>query len=347
MDEERFASSMHHVDDPAEPRPEFLAELRAELAAELGYIQPDGVVKGRARPTRPAGRTRRQSNMRIVWLAAAVYVALSIGAAAVFVGSRSNQPLATPASSDLLTTVQASGVLSIAVRPDFPQVTSNGADHGGFDEDVARELANRLSLTDAIRAIPESGILRPPAVDGWDIAMPSRALTAAELSAQKTSTPYYYWPVYLAVSSTSTITAPADLAGQRICAVGGSAGQAWLAGTLAAETTGVVATPPSALTVVVAATDDECLSTLAAGSVAAAVTSTSSAADLGTRNGIRGLASPVFIEARRIVITGPGDGTTLRAAVDAALSAMQADGTLADLSRRRFGTQDLSSPPQQ
>ncbi len=347
MDDQRFSSSMRRIADPAEPRPEFLTALHDELAAELGFSQPGLNRPSRqAKPRLPA-RTGRWSAARVAGIAALVSVLLLLGAAVLYVGTRPVQPppTPTPTPTDLLSKVRAAGALTIAVRPDFPQVTTNGADKGGFDEDVARELARRLQVLDVIRPVPESGMLVPPGIDGWDVAMPSRALTPTELSSEQTTTPYYYWPVYVVVSTGSVIAAPAGLGDQSVCVAEGSSAQLWLAGNLAVETSGPVGSPPPGISLVVTASDGECLTSLAAGSVAAMVTSTSTAADLTTNASVRRLDSPAFTEVRRIVVTGIGDGTTLRAAIDVALDGMRADGTLADLSRRRFGSEDLSVIP--
>ena len=88
-----------------------------------------------------------------------------------------------------------------------------------------------------------------------------------------------------------------------------------------------------------------CLDDLAAGEVDAVVTSALTAADIAVRPAVRTLGQPILLDPRTIVARTDGpDPTTLLQAADEALGEMRADGTLADLSRGRFGGQDLTGP---
>ena len=88
-----------------------------------------------------------------------------------------------------------------------------------------------------------------------------------------------------------------------------------------------------------------CLDDLAAGDVDAVVTSALTAADIAVRPGVRTLGQPVLLDPRTIVArtAGPDPSALVRAANEA-LGEMRADGTLSDLSRGRFGGQDLTGP---
>ncbi len=78
----------------------------------------------------------------------------------------------------------------------------------------------------------------------------------------------------------------------------------------------------------------------------AIVTSALSDSDLAARPSFRTVGGPILVEPRTIVAARAGlDPSALLSVVDDALGAMRSDGTLADLSRNRFGGRDLTTPP--
>jgi polar amino acid transport system substrate-binding protein len=246
--------------------------------------------------------------------------------------------------NDLAARVQASGALRMAIRPDFPQVTLAGGTYGGFDSDVAKELARRLGLRAEIVATPRDQILAGDLSDAWDIAFPSEAVPAPAAGRFQATRPYYYWPVLLLVTATSTATLPGDLSGQTVCVVAGSGGAAWLDGRPPSSVTSA-APPPANVRSKPLKDDAACLADLAAGASAAALTATLTTADLAARPALRSLG-PVFVESRSIIarLEGP-DPTSLITRIDSALADARADRTLTSLSQRRFGGVDLSAPP--
>jgi polar amino acid transport system substrate-binding protein len=253
----------------------------------------------------------------------------------------SNDP--SPSGSvDLLSQVRTSGALRFAIRPDFPQATMTGLE--GFDVDVGTELARRLALGSHPVQLAADEILSGVGADTWDLALPSELMSSDEAARFASSDAYYYWPVRLLVPVSSTATSAAELAGQRICVVAGSSGETWLAGDLPPSARSAVPPPPAAI-VRTKASDRDCLAAIGSGEADAAVTADLSDSDLAARPSFRMVGDPLFIEPRTIVAPRAGlDPSPLVSAVDDALGAMRSDGTLADLSRNRFGGRDLSTP---
>ena len=300
-----------------------------------------------AAPGRPTTR-RGHSAFRLAaggfQLALAVIVAVVLLAGIVFVreqGRVGTTP--SPSVPDLLEQVRRSGVIRFAVRPDFPQATVPGLD--GFDIDVGTALATHMGLLDGPVRVAAGDMLAASAGSDWDVAFPSSLLSTDQTAQFTSSLAYYYWPVYLLVPAASTVAAATDLGGKPICVVAGSSGEAWLAGRLPAGATSVVAAP-TAPVVRTESADRDCLVDLTSGAVDALVTSTLSDSDLAARPTFRTVGGPLFVEPRTIVASRESpDPSALLSAIDAALGAMRSDGTLADLSRNRFGGRDLSIPP--
>jgi polar amino acid transport system substrate-binding protein len=340
-------------------------EIRIERALRQG--PPDeAVYEPRLRPSSFPGRARRRQADghrpgflgRALPVAAALVIAIALAGvlwlrhesvipvAATPSPSVSANPSGAPSPtgrSDLLDQVRSSGALRMAIRPDFPQASILGLE--GFDVDVATELARRLSLGAYPVQVAVADMLAGASGDPWDLAFPSAVVTAAAASRFAASTPYYYWPTYLVVPKVSGASSPADLGGATFCTVGGSSGAGWLSGALDPGS-GASASPPAGPTVRTEATDWACLDALAAGDVEAVVTAALSDSDLAARPSLRTVGGPILVEPRAIVAARTGlDPSALLSVVDNALGAMRSDGTLADLSRKRFGGRDLTTPP--
>jgi ABC-type amino acid transport substrate-binding protein len=99
--------------------------------------------------------------------------------------------------------------------------------------------------------------------------------------------------------------------------------------------------------VVTMPSDDACLAALNGGQVAAFVTAMLSDADISVRGGLRVIGGP-DPESRSIIIPRSVDGTReptdLLTAVNQALDGLHQDGVLTELSQKRFGGADLTSP---
>ena len=333
MDDDRILSGLRHVSDPVGPDPDFLDRMYEELAGELGF--------------RPVGRNAtRPSHLktarRLLLLAAAVVLSLAVIGGALIAGALLDRQRDSKLNRNPLDRIQAAGVVRVAIRPDFPQVTVDGTFQGGFDADVATALAGRLGVRPVLQPMNLGTLPDSSAVADWDLALPGRSLTPAELASLEASVPYYEWPVYVVVASTSSAASPADLAGQRVCVVGGSAGADWLTGRSTVQAAGSIASPPTSVITVERTSDGDCLESLASGDTSAAITATLSPADFAARPAIRQLGEPVFLEERRVVSPSGSGSAALIAEVDRLLLEMRSDGTIAELSSRRFGGTDLS-----
>ncbi len=319
------------ADDPGDPRyqPGRFARL-----VSAGLLDDAGA------------RRRNPSRMRSPLLGGvgvgsiALVLTLVIGVIAFRVSDRNPAAASpSPAATDLLAQVRDAGVLRVAIRPDFPQATTDKL--AGFDVDVASALATRLGVRLEIEIVDASAMASPTSSSGWDVAMPSTSLIAAG----RTFTPsdsYYAFPAFLVVAEGSPVAVPGDLGGARVCVVAGSPGEAWVGGRY--EGAAVEPSPPDS-TVRIEADDQACLDAMSAGEVDAIVTAALTASDIGVRASIRTLGQPVLVDSRSIVARSDGpDPSTLLSAIDAALDQLRGDGTLSSLSRNRFGGQDLSTP---
>jgi ABC-type amino acid transport substrate-binding protein len=236
--------------------------------------------------------------------------------------------------SDLLSRVQASGSIRIAVRPDHPQFTRAGAGIVGFDVDVAREIASSLGVRADIVPLAVSDIVGRPNA-GWDLALPSIDVASIDPGRFGASTPYYSWPHLLLAPESSGLRRAADLAGRRVCAVEGDPGKAWLEGGARAGIETVV---------VSMASDDACLTALTSGDVEALVTATWAPADLAVHPSLIELDGGPSSERRAVIATTASDPARLLDRIDAAFAEMRSNGTLALLSERDFGS-DLTTTP--
>lgn len=125
-------------------------------------------------------------------LAATIAIAVAlIGTVLLLRPQPAQQVGATPSRSappDLLDQVRATERLRIAVRPDAPQTEVRGS-LGGFDVDVANELAMRLGLAPELSPLPVADMLADRPDTGWDIALPSAALPLPAMSGLSASAP--------------------------------------------------------------------------------------------------------------------------------------------------------------
>jgi cystine transport system substrate-binding protein len=337
MTDDQLRRWLEEADQPLQPAPEYAAGLRDELRAELGFVPR---LAASARDA-GAGRTRvgiRRGPAGLLFVAALFVVAsLIAGAGAVTVLQRS---IARPV--DLLTVIEQTGRIRIAVRPDHPQFAVRGQPAAGFDIDVAQALAERLGVRPDIVVMSVVQILAGSGSDSWDVALPSTAIWNIDPGRFLISSPYYRWVHRVVVGERSTAAASSDLAGERFCAVSGDGGEAWLQGHYPSTVA-----PPAASEIVSRTSDDECLALLQTGAVDAVVTARLSDADLAVRPGIRVLTGPDPEPRAVIVARGSptvSDPHNLLDAINRALDELTSDGTLTRLSQSRFGGADLSAP---
>lgn len=283
------------------------------------------------------GRVRLDRRRTLMLVAALVPVlfALAVGAGAL----RTPAPTVTPPAS-VLDDLRRDGRVRIAVRPDHPQSPLSGV-ATGFDTDVATALADRLGLQPDL-VIEDVSTMLGPDRGTWDLALPSTPDWLIDDAAFAHSAPYYRWTHRLVVPAASAASSIADLAGGPICAVAGDPTETWLRGGY-----GGASASPAATSIVTRATDADCLAALTAGDAIGAVTAHLSDADISVIGEFRVIGGP-DAEPRSVVVRRPADPGAdpgdLLAAVDDAIGAMRADGTLTQLSERRFGGADLTGP---
>ena len=333
MDDERLRARLRQLPASMEPRPEFADELHDELAARLGFVTAPAAGVG----SEHVGQRPRGSRGAWLLIAATMATVLTL-AGGVVAGALFVDRLPTPPS--LLDEVRAREALRVAVRPDGPQVRSPGGALGGFDMSVARALGRELGFHVEFVVLPVDEMLAEGG-SAWDVAMPSAAEPPTDERFVSTE-PYYAWPVYVLVSTSSSAARVDDLDGRSVCAVTGSPGAAWLEDDIAQSSALVAA--PDTITLVTGPDDDACLARLADGDADAMVTAAWTRADIASRSGYRVLQeTEVAYEPRAIVARADGpDPTELLVALDDAIRALRADGTLTDLARQHFGGEDLS-----
>lgn len=273
-------------------------------------------------------------------LAAIVSIALVVVGTFAFryvLGPGGVTPTAAP--EDRLAHLRATGVIRIAITTEAPQTISAGGSYIGYDVDVAGELASQLGLRPELVLLPPEEIVGDSSA--WDVALISRPLPTA-VTVSRTGQPYYLWPSWLVLSSSSQAEGLEDLAGEVICVVDGSVGAHWLAGrSMPGVNAG--ASPPPGSVAVERGSEEDCLAEIVGGTAAAAITSTLLEEELADR-GVRPLnAEPLLLEHRSVTVAGAGNDTaSLVQAIDGAIGRLHASGRLAELSRQSFGGRDLS-----
>jgi ABC-type amino acid transport substrate-binding protein len=326
---------------PLPPDPAFAAALLADLADELGFA-------GTGRNGQTAGTTwrrDRRTSARRRPLELLLIAVIAVGASAGLLASAGaiRDRLATPARANVLADLQRTGHVRIAIRPDHPQFTLGGQTATGFDADVAIAIARRLGVAPDVVIEDEATMVQQRHGEAWDIALPSVPIWTIDASTFLVSAPYYRWPHLLIVPANSVAQSVQDIAVGPVCAVAGDAGDAWLNGAYGGAST----TAPVSSRVVTRATDVECLAALASGDAIAVVTANTSAADVAVHADLRVIGGP-NPEPRAAIVPferiPAADAAPLVQAINDAIAALRADGTLAQRSQARFGGADLSTP---
>jgi ABC-type amino acid transport substrate-binding protein len=328
MDDRVLRQRLAGLEVPVEPSPGFVDELYGELAQRLGHVDAPAV----------RWRTRRPVWQRRVLLIAAT-VALLLAMLGTIIGVGALIERYRPQS--VLDQIRESGVVRIAVSPESPQVVfAEGT--SGFDIDFADELASLLGARSQVVTRPARDIVSGGPRD-WQLAM-AGGPPPAEDDRYLATDPYYRWPIHLVTLDDGAPTAVAQLAGEPVCVVAGGLGEAWLLPGSGSRGVQALASPPEALAIA-RPSESACTADLAAGSVRALVTETLLPVDLATRRDLALVGSgPVALEPRVILLDRRQVGAEdLRRTLNELIAEMRADGTLADLSRRWFGGQDLTS----
>lgn len=274
------------------------------------------------------------------------------------------------APASLLEQIQQRGTMLVSTDPNYePQSfldpngqraadTQCGSDQltagemVGFDVDVAVAIAERLGV-EACFVTPDWDVITAGNWgDRWDISVGSMTVTTARQEILDFVTPYYYTPAQFAASADSGITSPEDLNGQTICVGTATTYEDWLNGVdLGLPASSIYMSPPTGITVVTQPTDQECAQSIAAGRTEFSVYLTSgTVVESNIANGLSvvPVGGAAFSENLAAAIDKGHslDTASFIAAVDEAVVAMHADGTLSALSLEWFGA-DLTQDPTQ
>ncbi len=238
-------------------------------------------------------------------------------------------PAAAPsASGGVLDQVKARGVLRVANPQTSPPYSLRDEKNElvGFDVDFANELVKRIGIPRAefIQGTFETFI---PGVqtDKWDIVIAGQAITEERKQQVDFSLPYRVSGVSIFVGqSNDSIKTLDDLKGKRIALPAGAAQVKMAEGVANAEIK-TYENATLALTDVGLGRADGYLGSRFVG------------AYLAEKNGLKVKPTPTVLEVEQNAMSFKKGETALKTAVDTAVRAMVADGTLTTMSKKWFG----------
>lgn len=257
-------------------------------------------------------------------------------------------------ANDLLADIKARGSMKVSTDPNYaPQsfLKPDGS-YEGFDIDVANELGKRLGVKVEFVTPSWDTITAGNWGGQWDVSVGSMTVTTAREKVLNFVTPYYYTPAQFAASIDSGITSIDQIAGQTVCVGGGTTYESWLKGDLEGlglPAASIYAQAPANVTVFPLETDNECAQSIASGRTEFSVFLTSATVvDGAIANGapVVKVGKAVYSENLSVAVdkNGAKDPASFVAALDEAVKAMHADGTLTALSVKWFGS-DLTLDP--
>jgi polar amino acid transport system substrate-binding protein len=292
-------------------------------------------------------------------------LAVLVTAAAVLLAACG--PAATAEPTDLLEAVKERGYVVVSTDPNYmpqsgrktdgqrpadtkcPSDTFTYAEMEGFDVDVAHEVATRLGV-EVCFATPDWDLVTAGNwADRWDMSVGSMTIKPPRPDVFHFTTPYYAPTAVVGVPADSALTSIDELAGQSVCVATATTYLDWLNNALDLNPADIYAQAPEGVTIVELPTDQECPQALAAGRtefVAYVTSKTVVDANIAAGLPVKQLGDAVFTEKDAIAIDKNSslDTAAFVTAVDDAVKAMHADGTLSELSTQWFGTdltQDL------
>lgn len=344
MDDERLSAdvraSLRGLEAGAEPSPAFVAALHDDLAERLELAGVGATpLRDRNALSRPSARRQRVVR-RLVLIAAVAALVSAVVANGAIIGSLVQRVVSPPS---LLEAIQRDGAVSVAIRPDAPQVLAPSGRLGGFDVDVARAVAARLGVNADLRPLDVTEILSGEG--GWQVALPSGQVPSIDASRFLATEPYYRWPSYVVTrAGAGGPDSVAALDGGIICVVAGTAGRSWLAPATDTGARVTLVPAPLAAAVRVLPDDQACVADVLDGRSDALVTATMLPADVATNPRLALVGDgPVVAEDRAMLVPADAAGAAiLRAELDRVIDGLRADGTLASLARSRFGGEDVT-----
>ena len=239
------------------------------------------------------------------------------------------------ARADVLADVKAAGVMKVGTETEFaPFDYIDAGEHVGFNVDLFDAVGKRMGVRIQWVTLPWDGVL--PGLEGgkFDIVAGPAIITKARLQRYVFSVPIAEGTVTLARRAGDTsLGKPADIAGKQVGSGRASNQLAQLkeyAATLS---------PPASVREYSGA--NEGMADLANGRIVAyALSLPNAAAAAKKRPDIFAVVSPPFGQKNYFGYIGRKDAASasLMNAVDAAIDAMKADGSMATLEQKWFGT---------
>lgn len=224
-----------------------------------------------------------------------------------------------------------------------PQDTFTAAEMQGFDVAVAAEIGKRLGVETCF-ATPDWDVVTAGSwADKWDMSVGSMTIKPPRPDVFYFSTPYYAPTAVVGVPADSTLTSIDELAGQSVCVATATTYLDWINNALDLDPKDIYVKAPEGIKIVELPTDQECPQALAAGRtefVAYVTSVTVVDSNIAAGLPVKQLGDPVFKEPNAVAIDKASsfDTATFVKAVDDAIKAMHADGTLSALSIQWFGS---------
>jgi polar amino acid transport system substrate-binding protein len=254
-------------------------------------------------------------------------------------------------ADDLLARIKEAGTIRVSIETNYEPYSFQNPDgsYGGFNVDVATEIANRLGVNVAFEVPSFDLVVAGSWNDRWDMSVGSVTITADRKDVLDFTRAYAYNPAQLAATTASGITTIDGLAGQAICVGGATTYQDWIEGTLELVDAPEPAPVPEGITAFVLETDQLCAQAVQSGRpefVAWLSSSEAIAAAIANGTPMVTVGDPVFFESLGVGFDNSvADNDSLVAAVDAIIGEMRDDGTLLRLSEQWFNGLDLVSGP--
>ncbi len=258
-------------------------------------------------------------------------------------------PAASIVPDGLYQRILDNGTVRVSIELNYAPYSFQNPDgsYGGFNVDVATEIAKRLGVGVAFEVPSFDLVVAGSWNDRWDMSVGAVTITEARKQVLDFTRPYAYNPAQLAVTTASGITSLDQLAGQPICVGGATTYQQWIEGTLVLVDAPEPTPPPAGAIAFPLETDQMCAQSVQSGRPEFQAWLSSSeaiAAAIAAGTPMVPLGDPVFYESLGVAFDNTvADNDSMVAAVDAIIGQMRDDGTLLALSQHWFNGLDLVS----
>ena len=228
--------------------------------------------------------------------------------------------------------IRQNGVWRVGMDPSFPPFENlDGATQQpvGLDVDLANAIASRLGVRAEIVGVGFDELVDAVTAHRVDSAISALPILEYRTQEVSFSAPYVEAGILLVAPSGNAITKPADLAGRRLAAEWGSAGDA--------QARAVQRELGGNLTLVLRESPDRALQAVLAGEAdAAAVDAVSLALFDAGKGNLVAIGEP--LQSDPYVIVVPVNAPKLLGAINETLAALEVDGTLAQIRARWLGS---------